>query len=381
MTDAEKAKAGGTIAKNVFDLLSPHFVKIGPRSLLQQHAEIALINDKVRKAPFGWRRGKLVDEKVKYMEKLSEESLQLEKGLQKSKGFLGRIKGKVSVDIKYVRIIGIAISVVFIAFLIWDLVTTAGQMSKTQLTLGIINVVLEVAIVICEVLSLLMPAVSIIPVIGQFLAIAVLIVAIVMLILGNTEHQKTPGEEFVEKAQSGWLKTIDDPPEALLSASLLTTSGNKGSSVTNIATLSNNTSQTIKFTEDAQARRGTPPSKDTINSASISFFAGSDSTNIFSDANFSPGSGTGTWSASVPGVREAWDIALLKPSGTNLKTTNYELRIKNVSGQIPSIAPGEKISMTINGTLSSEAGIATVKAIEKRPGAPFCPTTFTFTKN
>ncbi|KAF2729658.1 hypothetical protein EJ04DRAFT_555937 [Polyplosphaeria fusca] len=387
LSDSEKAKVGGTIAKNVMDILGPHFTKATPRTAAQIDAEVAVLNDKVRKTPFGWRRGKLVEEKVKYMEKLGEESLQIEKNVEKSKGLLSRIKGKISLPAKVVRIIGIVIAVAFIGFLIWDLVAHGGTMSAGQMALGIINIILEVAIVVCEVLSLIFPAVTIIPVIGQILAIAVLIVGVLVMIFSTTEHQKTPGEKFVDRMKGGWLTTIDGPPDPLLDASISSDSGNKGSNWSYTITLKNNKSNTIKFIEAAPQIPGTPPSTDRINATSLSFFSGSDDTTLFSNGAFTgPGettqNGSGTWSVNIAGEKptDTWDVALLKPNGTNLKSTNYELRIKAKPSQSPEIASGKAITLTVSGTLGSTAGTPMVKVIERRPGAPFCPTTFGITR-
>ena len=70
---------------------------------------------------------------------------------------------------------------------------------------------------------------------------------------------------------------------------------------------------------------------------------------------------------------KSWDIALLKPNGSNLKSTNYQLCIKATAGEFPSIASGEKITFKVTGILGKEAGTALVKVIERRPGAPILP--------
>lgn len=387
LSEPEKAKVGATIAKNVLDILGPHFTKTAARTEAQIKAEIAVINDKVRKTPFGWRRKALIKEKVKYMEKLGEEALQIEKTVEKSKGLLSRIKGKMSVPAGVIRVIGVVIAVAFISFLIWDIVAHGGQMSGGQLALGIINIILEAAIVVVEILSLIFPAVSIIPVIGQILAIAVLIVGILIMIFGATEHQETPGEKFVKRMQSGWLTTIDSPPDPLLEASISSSSGKKGSGWSFTLTLTNKKLETIKFMDTASSQPGTAPSTDTINSASLSFFSGSDDSTLFSNTEFvgtgeSVQSGSGTWSATTAGEKpsELWDVACLKPNGTTVRSTNYELRIKAKAGASPSIAPRQTLTLTVSGTLGGTAGTAIVKVIERRPGAPFCPTTFTITR-
>lgn len=66
------------------------------------------------------------------------------------------------------------------------------------------------------------------------------------------------------------------------------------------------------------------------------------------------------------GRRPARDIAMQKPNGTNLLSTNFNLRVKG-------IAPSQTLVFTISGTLGAQAGTAMFKVVEKRPGAPFCP--------
>ena len=104
LTPSEAAVIGGQVAKNLMDIVGPHFVKAVPRTAAQMHVEKALINDKIRKTPFGWRRKALIKEKVKYFEKLGKESLELEKATAK-RGLLSRLKGKLSVSPKIIRII------------------------------------------------------------------------------------------------------------------------------------------------------------------------------------------------------------------------------------------------------------------------------------
>jgi hypothetical protein len=356
------------------------------------HAEVQLLNDKVRKTPFGFRRGKLVDEKVKYMEKLGEESLKLEKEAEKAQGFMKRIQGKLSMPAKIIRLIGVVIAVLFISFLIWDIACHGGEMSGGQLALSIINIILEVAIVICEIVSVFVPALTIIPVIGQILAFAVLVLGVLMLIFGGTAHQKTPGEKFVDRMQAtdGWVTKLRSPPEPLLTASISAQSGPKGSQRAFAFILTNETTRTITFTEAAADVPGTPESTDTINSLEVSFFAGSDASTLFSNGAFAgPGEtvpfGSGTWSvATPPGPPATWKTDLLKPNGTSLKSTNYILRVKAAAaapgGTPATIAPGQSFALTVSGSLGGEAGTAVVKVVERRPGAGFCPVTFTVTR-
>ncbi|KAH6856235.1 hypothetical protein B0I37DRAFT_389573 [Chaetomium sp. MPI-CAGE-AT-0009] len=304
------------------------------------HAETALMNDKVRKTPFGLRRKSLIKEKVKYFEKLGKESLELEKRTAKT-GLLSRLKGKLSVSPKVIRIIGTVIAIAFIAFLIWDIAVHGGKMSPAQLALGIINIVLEVAIVVVEILGLLMPASSIIPVVGQVLMIVVLIVGILITIFGTTEHQKTPGE---------------------------------------------NTNK-ITFSDAAQTTNGMAASTDTINSVSLSFFGGSDDSNLFSNTDFAgegekAKAGGGTWTCSTPGDKATWDVALLKPNGTTMRSTNLFVRIRDKADQKgAALAPGEKIDIRIQGNMGTNAGTSVVTVVEKRPGAPYAPSTFEMTRN
>lgn len=371
------------------EIVGPHFAKTGPRTAAQIHAETALMNDKVRKTPFGWRRKALVKEKVKYMEKLGMDSLEIEKNTTKT-GLLSRLKNKLSMPPRVIRIIGTVIAVVFIGFLIWDIAAHGRTMSAGQLALGIINIVLEVAIVVVEILGLILPAVSIIPVIGQILMIAVLIVGIFVTIFGTTEHQKTPGEKFVDRMQAsgGWLSQIDDPPEPLLTATVSSTSGTKHAPWSLSLTLKNDTIKTIKFSDAAPTEAGKDPSTDTINSVSLSFFGGTDDANLFANTDFAGEgekavAGGGTWRCSgFPGGAAAWDVALQKPNGTSLRSTNLFVRIRDKAEQTgAALAPGEKIEIKIEGTLGAKAGTSMVTVVEKRPGAPFAPSTFEITRN
>jgi hypothetical protein len=371
------------------DIVGPHFTKTGPRTVAQIHAETAIMNDKVRKTPFGWRRKALIKEKVKYFEKLGKESLELEKTTAKA-GLLSRLKGKLSVSPKVMRIIGTVIAVAFIGFLIWDIAVHGKNMSAGQLALGIINIILEVAIVVVEILGLLMPAVSIIPVIGQILMVAVLIIGILITIFGTTEHQKTPGEKFVDRmrASDGWLSKIDDPPAPLLTASVSSSSGTKNASWSFTLTLTNDTTEKITFSDAAPTKKGMAPSTDTINSISLSFFGGSDDTNLFTNTAFAGEgeeavAGGGTWrTPTIPGDKAAWDIVLQKPNGTSLRSTNFFVRVRDQAWKTgATLAPGGKIEIKIEGTMGTKAGTSVVTVVEKRPGAPYAPSTFEMTRN
>lgn len=100
------------------------------------------------------------------------------------------------------------------------------------------------------------------------------------MILGNTERQKTPGNKVVDRmrANGGWLSKLDDPPNALLTASISSQSGSKGTAHSFIVALTNATTSNISFIDAASAAGapGTAPSSDTIKSVELSFFAGSE---------------------------------------------------------------------------------------------------------
>ncbi|EAQ86160.1 predicted protein [Chaetomium globosum CBS 148.51] len=301
------------------------------------HAETALMNDKVRKTPFGWRRKALIKEKVKYFEKLGKESLEVEKTTAKT-GLLSRLKGKLSVSPKVIRIIGTVIAIAFIGFLIWDIAVHGKNMSSVQLALGIINIILKVAIVVVEILGLIMPAVSIIPVIGQILLIAVIIVGIFITIFGTTEHQKTPGRE-------------------------------------------------ITFSDAAPTQKDQAASTDTINNVSLGFFGGSDDTCLFTNTAFAgegeaEAAGGGTWSCTtLPGDAGAWDVALQTPHGTSLRSTNFFVRVRDKAGEKgAALALGEKIDILIKGTMGTKAGTSVVTVAEQRPGVLYAPSTFEMTR-
>lgn len=390
---SEIAKISATIVKNTFDIISPHLtIRTERNNIMVSEAEVQIMNDKVRKTPFGIRRGALVEEKVKYMEKLGEESLKLERGAEQSQGFLKRLQNKMSMSANVVRLIGVVIAVAFISFMIWDMAVHGGKMSGGQLALGIINIILEVAIVVIEIVAVMMPALSIIPVIGQLLAVAVLVVGLLLMLFGGSEHQETPGEKFVGRMQQpdGWVTKLNDPPEALLTSSLSSWDGIKGTQSTYTFTLANQKSIPITFTEATKDKPGTPESTDTINSVEVSFFAGSDESALYSNGAFAgPGEtvtfGSGAWSFTAPGAAKDWNVALLKPNGTSLKSTNYVLRLKAADGSdpktAPKMAPGETLTFTITGALGAVAGTTIVKTIERRPGASFCPVTYTVTRN
>ncbi|KAK3389570.1 hypothetical protein B0H63DRAFT_518804 [Podospora didyma] len=235
-------------------------------------------------------------------------------------------------------------------------------MSGAQKTLGIINIVLEAATVICEIWSMIRPASTLIPVISQFLAIAVVVVGVLMLIFGATEHQKTPGEAFVLRMQAsdGWVHNLRDPPAPLLKATMSAFEGIKGSLMS--FTINEDNAQTIRFSEAAKDEPGKEESKNTINSLQVSFFAGSDTSNLFSNG------------ASGSSATVAWDIKLLSPNGTSLKSRGYDIRVKAApenTGAPPTIGPNQRFVFTISGTLGGEAGTAVLKVVERRPG-PGC---------
>lgn len=388
---SEIAKVSATIAKNFFDLISPHLVIQKPRSLYHKAAELQILQDKIQKTPFGHKKNKLVAERTKWYDELGNDALKIKKEAEKS-GFLKKIQSKISMPLKAIRIIGVIIAIAYISFLIWDLAVHGGQMSGAQLALNIINLILEVAVVVCEIVSIALPALNIVPVIGQVFAILLLIVSILLSIFSSTEHQKTPGEKFVDRMQApgGWLSTLPDPPSALLTTTMTPEAGTKGAPTTFTFTLTNSTPQPIKFSEATKDIPGTPASSDTINSVEINFFGGSDSSALFSNVAFAgpseaapPPLGSGSWSVTTPGTgpASAWKVDLQKPNGSNLQSTGFQLRIKTAEGAAPVIARGEKFVVTIKGGLGGEAGTALVKVVEKRPGAQFCPTTFLVTRN
>ena len=393
---AEIGRVAATVSKNFFDLVSPHFAIRQERSFFQQRTELQILNDKIKKTPFGYKQDKLIKERTKWFDQLGDDALKIKKNAE-STSFLKKLQNKVSVPAKAIRLFGVVIAIAYIGFLIWDLAVNGGKMSGVQLALNILNLIIEVAIVVLEIVAIAMPALSIIPVIGQVFAVLLLIASIFLSIFGGSERQKTPGELFVERMQApgGWLSKIPEPPTPLLTSTMTPESGTKGASTTFTFTLTNSTSKAIKFTEATKYIPGEDASTDTINSVEVNFFAGSDPSTVFSTVNFSgptttttsPSSsipwGSGTWSVTTPNssAAAAWRVDLQKPNGTNFQSTGFQLRIKASDNNTPSLAVGEKIVVTVQGTLGAEAGTALVKVVEKRPGAEFCPATFLVTRN
>lgn len=132
------------------DHVDSHLVSKGlPKlSTLQQDENFATAYQKVFLDPNS------VDEQVEHDAVAGESNPQRKLALRR-RGLLSRLKNKLSIPPKVMRMISIAIAVSLIGFLIWVLVAHGATMSGGQLVLSIINIVLEVAIVIVEIFSLI----------------------------------------------------------------------------------------------------------------------------------------------------------------------------------------------------------------------------------
>lgn len=123
------------------------------------------------------------------------------------------MRRRLSLSSRVIRWLGIAISVVVVAFMIWDFCNQWDHLSGSGRVLAIAQITIEAAAVIVGIIGLLSTCV-LIPVSGEVLMVAGLVTSVFYFVYGRTEPEKTPVEKFGNsmRGDDGWLKNIDDPP-------------------------------------------------------------------------------------------------------------------------------------------------------------------------
>ncbi|KLO83788.1 uncharacterized protein LW93_572 [Fusarium fujikuroi] len=118
----------------------------------------------------------------------------------------------------------VAISIVVIAFIIWDLCNQWDKLSGAGRGLATEYIAILVAAVIVGIIGLFSTC-AFIPVIGQVILVVGLVISFFSLVYGRPEPEKTPGEKFVDnmRGYNGWLEKIDDPPSTALECAITPT--------------------------------------------------------------------------------------------------------------------------------------------------------------
>lgn len=314
------------------------------------------------------------------------------------------MRNRYAVNAKWLRGLNIVLGLAFTAFLIWDLCAHWKDMSPGQAALGIIQIVLDFAVVVCEVLALVIPACSIIPVIGQVAMVLAVVVGVLVLIFGDTQPQPTPGEEFILRVRHGkdgtpgWLSTLDAPPKPLLTYTFTPTEGPRDTDCTVEIKAENKTGKDIELIQVAENLDHGDPAPDKLASVLFTFASGTDDPCLFSNTTFCLASenmaaaaragGAGICSLEWMGSPMCMETKLLKPNGTNARITQWDFRIvatPPTGGSEAAAAPktmfaaDQVFKMTVSGRLAKQ-GTSALKCTEARPGAPACVKIVTFTR-
>ena len=361
MSDSEIARASADMARSVFDILSPILIRREAKTYVEWAADVALVNQRLRmRLPTSLRA---------FSRANAREMVFLEhKAAAQEATFLGRLRKKFSISTRVARVLGIALGVVVVAVLIWDLCKSWSRLSGTGKALSTLLIVLESAALICTLIGVF-TACTIIPIIGQVIMVFAIVVGILLYFFGQPEREKTPGEKFVDsmKASDSWVSKLDDPPAPLLDYTITPTEVPKNADYALQITAKNNTGQDL----DVIAEPGKESLSNTeLVSVKFGFTSGSDGICLFSNKSFSDSShvadGVGKCSFSGPSVFKA---SLITPNGTSDTFTGYDYRMVGFASKA-TLAKGASFTVTVAGKGGSGDRDFTLKVCEERPDIP-----------
>nr|RBQ92859.1 hypothetical protein FVER53263_01741 [Fusarium verticillioides] len=379
MSAAQIGRVTTDVTKGVFDILTPFLLRPEARNARELVAQCQVINQSTgRKLP-AYALGKTNATELKFdvydanLEDLAK--VGNEKAARETTWY-GRMRRRLSLSSKVIRWLGIAIGVVVVAFMIWDLCNQWDHLSGTGRGLAIAQIAIETAAVIVGIIGLFSTC-ALIPVIGQVLMVVGLVISVFYLVYGRPEPEKTPGEKFVDsmRGDSGWLKKIDDPPSTTLEYTITPTEIPKDADFSFKITGKNTKSSGVEFISTPNAEK--PPSDTEILSIKFGFTTGSDTVCLFSNESFStaPDAKDGKCSYSGPG--DIFQTKLHEPNGKVGGVTSYEYELqplpqKDATSTSKRILPsGDSFSITVSGKTRSSDKEFTLKLVEERPG-PIC---------
>ncbi|KAF4440843.1 hypothetical protein FACUT_3161 [Fusarium acutatum] len=292
MSAAQIGRVTTDVTKGFFDILTPFLLRPEARNAREPVFQCQVINQTSgRKLP-AYALGKANATELKFdvydanLEDFAK--VENEKAAREIPWF-GRMRQRLSISSRVIRWLGIAINVVVVAFMIWDLCNQWDHLSGTGRGLAIAQISIETAAAIVGIIGLFSTC-ALIPVPGQVLMVAGLVISIFYLVYGRPEPEKTPGEEFVDsmRGDNGWLKKIDDPPSTTLEYTITPTEMPKDADFSFKITGENTKSSSIEFISAPNAEK---PSSDTeILSIKFGFTTGSDTVCLFSNESFSTAS-------------------------------------------------------------------------------------------
>ncbi|EXM08776.1 hypothetical protein FOIG_01838 [Fusarium odoratissimum NRRL 54006] len=290
--------------------------------------------------------------------------------------WFGRMRGRLSLSSRVIRWLGIAISVVVVAFLIWELCNQWDHLSGTGKGLAIAQIAIETAAVIVGIIGLFSTC-ALIPVTGQVLMVIGLVVSIFYMVYGRPEPEKTPGEKFVDsmRGDNGWLKKIDDPPSTSLDYTITPIEIPKDADFSFKITGKNTESSSIEFISTPNAEKSASDTE--ILSINFGFTTGSDTVCLLSNESFSTAPDSKDGKCSYSGPDDIFQTKLHEPNGRVGGVTSYEYELQPLPQKDPTstsrrfLPSGGSFSVIVSGKTRSSDKEFTLKLVEDRPG-PVC---------
>ncbi|KAL9566594.1 hypothetical protein ACKAV7_009509 [Fusarium commune] len=379
MSAAQIGRVTTDVTKGVFDILTPFLLRPEAKNARELVAQCQVINQTSgRKLPayaLGKGNSTELEFDVYYADLEDVANVGKAKASRETTWF-GRMRRRLSLSSRVIRWLGIAISVVVVAFLIWELCNQWDHLSGTGKGLAIAQIAIETAAVIVGIIGLFSTC-ALIPVIGQVLMVIGLVVSIFYMVYGRPEPEKTPGEKFVDsmRGDNGWLKKIDDPPSTTLEYTITPTEIPKDVDFSFKITGKNTKSSSIEFISTPNAEK--PTSDTEILSIKFGFTTGSDTVCLFSNESFSTAPDAKDGKCSYSGPDDIFQTKLHEPTGKVGGVTSYEYELQplpqkdQTSTSRRFLPSGGSFSVTVSGKTRSSDKEFTLKLVEERPG-PVC---------
>ncbi|SCO86409.1 uncharacterized protein FRV6_10536 [Fusarium oxysporum] len=379
MSAAQIGRVTTDVTKGVFDILTPFLLRPEAKNVRELVAQCQVINQTCGEKLPGYALGKAHDLDLQFDVRAADAKDFLELGKKKTSSettWFGRMRRRLSLSSRVIRWLGIAISVVVVAFLIWELCNQWDHLSGTGKGLAIVQIAIETAAVIVGIIGLFSTC-ALIPVIGQVLMVIGLVVSIFYMVYGRPEPEKTPGEKFVDsmRGDNGWLKKIDDPPSTALEYTITPTEIPKDADFSFKITGKNTKSSSIEVISTPNAEKSASDTE--ILSIKFGFTTGSDIVCLFSNESFSTATDTKDGKCSYSGPDNIFQTKLHEPNGKVGGVTSYEYELQPLPQKDPTstsrrfLPSGGSFSVTVSGKTRSSDKEFTLKLVEERPG-PVC---------
>ncbi|KAF4958438.1 hypothetical protein FGADI_2360 [Fusarium gaditjirri] len=379
MSAAQIGRVTTDVTKGVFDMLTPFILRPEAQNVRELVAQCQVINqtcgEKLPAYVLGKTNGPKLEFDVRDIHVEDVAKVGDVKAARETTWF-GRMRRRLSLSSRAIRWLGIAISVVAVAFMIWELCNQWDHLSGTGKGLAIAQIAIETAAVIVGIIGLFSTC-ALIPVIGQILMVVGLVISIFYLVYGRPEPEKTPGEKFVDnmRGDSGWLKKIDDPPSNALEYTITPTEIPKDADFSFKVTAKNTKSSSIAFISTPNFDK--PVSDTEILSIKFGFTTGSDTVCLFSNESFSTAPDAKDGKCSYSGPDNIFQTKLHEPNGKVGGVISYEYELQPLPQKDPDsiskriLPSGGSFSVTVSGKTRSSDKEFTLKLVEERPG-PIC---------